>query len=168
MYILVVVGVKLIGVYLFYYFPSLLVGTLLCSYMTNTIGKKEYIIATIAILLFLIYDYSWVTVVGSVIIIPMLLYLPDYKNKYLTFLGNMSYSIYLMHSITGIALVNYFSHIVVNPIAKVLIVVAGVLFTLICSYVFYRLVEKPVHRLSLKIAVNEHELKSNPKTKSKE
>lgn len=165
MYILVIVGVKLIGQYLFQYFPALLVGSLLCSYMTDTIGKKEYIIATAGILIFMLIDTNLLFVVGSVIIIPMILYVPDYKNKTLTFIGNMSYSIYLMHSITGVAVVNYFSHSVTNTFLKILVVIGGVLFTLICSYIFYRLVEKPAHKISLKIAINEHELKSNPNTK---
>jgi peptidoglycan/LPS O-acetylase OafA/YrhL len=166
MYILVFVGVKVIGQYLFQYFPSLLIGTLLCSYMTDTIGKKEYILATAGVFLFFFIDKADPMIIcGSGVIIPLLLYFSDFKNKYLTFLGNMSYSIYLMHSITGVALINYLSHIVTQPFMKIMVVFAGVLFTLICSYVFYLLVERPSHKLSLKITINEHEQKSNPKTK---
>lgn len=166
MYVFVPVCTLLVGKQLFLYLPVLIIGTLLCSFMTNTISKNEYILATIGMVAFeLIYGVEILQLIGSVIIIPMLLFFSDFKNKYLTFLGNMSYSIYLMHSITGVALVNYCSHIFTNPFLKILVVIAGVLFTLLTSYIFYRLVEKPAHKISLKIAINEHELKSNPKTK---
>lgn len=165
-YTFVLIGVYFIGQYLFQYFPALLIGTLLCSYMTNTISKKECMIAIIGVELFLVFTGTYYMAFGSLLIIPMLLYMPDYKNKTLTFIGNMSYSIYLMHSVTGIALVNYFSHLVTDTFMKILVVIAGVVFTLLCSYIFYRLVEKPVHKLSLKIAINEYELKSNPRVKA--
>ena len=166
MYVLVFVGVKLIGVYLFQYFPSLLVGTLLCSYMTNTIGRNEYILATFGIFLFFLFDHADpLVILGSFLIIPMLLFFSDYKNKYLTFFGNMSYSIYLMHSLTGVALVNYFSHTVHNTAGKIVVVAGGIVFTVISAYIYYLLVERPSHKLSLKILVNEHEKKSNPRTK---
>ena len=64
-----------------------------------------------------------------------------------------------MHSLSGTALVNYFSHVVTNPILKVLVVISGIVFTLITSYIFYKFIEKPSHKISLKIAVNENELK---------
>ncbi len=169
-YCAILIPCFLVNQYLLHYFPVLLIGTLLCSYVTKTIGKAEYLSITILYLIYLFYGAGsgLLVIFGSIIIIPMLLLYSDYKNKKLSFIGNMSYSVYLMHSLTGTALVNYFSHICTNTFEKIIVVFGGIVFTLICSYVFYRLVEKPSHKLSLKIKVNEHELSSNPNTKKQE
>lgn len=158
-YLIILIPCFMVNKYLLQYFPVLLMGTLLCSYVTKTINKWEYIILSVVYFFFLIINTNYLMAFPSLIIIPMLLFFADYNNKKLNFIGNMSYSIYLMHSLTGTALVNYCSHIVTNPIYKILIVFAGILFTLLTSYIFYRLIEKPSHKMSLKIAVNENELK---------
>jgi peptidoglycan/LPS O-acetylase OafA/YrhL len=162
-YMAILIPCHFVNQYLLQYFPVLLMGTLLCSYVTNTIEKYEYIGISVVYLSYLFFKDGWMVVVASTIIIPMLLLFANYNNKKLNFVGNMSYSVYLMHSLTGTALVNYFSHIVTNPILKVVVVIGGIAFTLVSSYIFYRLIEKTSHKLSLKIAVNEHELKPKQK-----
>jgi peptidoglycan/LPS O-acetylase OafA/YrhL len=134
-------------------------GSLLCSYVTGTIEKKEYLIISGVYLIYLFLNAGALIAISSLVIIPLLLLFADYNNPKLNIIGNMSYSIYLMHSLSGTALINYLSHTVDNTFMKLLVVVLGVTFTLITSYIFYRLVEKPSHKISLKIAVNEHELK---------
>lgn len=159
-YLLVLIPCYLVNRYLLQYFPVLLMGSLLCSYVTGTIEKREYIILSSIYFIYIFLNGGVIMAIPSLLIIPMLLLFADYNNKKLNFVGNMSYSVYLMHSLTGTALLNYLSHIVTSPVYKIMAVLAGLIFTLATSYVFYRLFEKPSHKLSLKIAVNEHELKS--------
>jgi peptidoglycan/LPS O-acetylase OafA/YrhL len=159
-YLLILIPCFFINKYLFQFFPILLMGSLLCSFVSGTISKKEYIIISLIYLCYLFFMAGTVAAVSSLVIIPMLLLFAGYNNPKLNVIGNMSYSIYLMHSLSGTALINYFSHIVTNPFLKIMVVFAGILFTLITSYIFYRILEKPAHKISLKIAVNEHELKA--------
>jgi len=159
-YLIVLIPCYFINRHLFHYFPVLLMGSLLCSYVTDTIDKNEYIIITAIYFLFLIFNSELLIAISSLVIIPLLLLFASYNNSKLNVIGNMSYSIYLMHSLTGTALVNYFSHSVTNTYLKILIVISGVIFTLLTSYIFYKLLEKPAHKISLKVAINEYELKS--------
>jgi peptidoglycan/LPS O-acetylase OafA/YrhL len=159
-YLLILIPCFFINKYLFQFFPILLMGSLLCSFVSGAISKKEYIIISLIYLCYLFFMAGTVAAVSSLVIIPMLLLFAGYNNPKLNVIGNMSYSIYLMHSLSGTALINYFSHIVTNPFLKIMVVFAGILFTLITSYIFYRILEKPAHKISLKIAVNEHELKA--------
>ena len=143
--------------YLLEYFPVLLIGSLLCSYVTNTIETKEYVIMTGLFFIYLFFFHSLLVFFGAMVIIPLLLLFSEKRNKFLDFIGNMSYSVYLMHSLTGTALLNYLSHVVSDPFFKVLAVIGAVVFTLVSSYIFYRLIEKPSHKVSLRIAVNKFE-----------
>lgn len=157
---IVVVGVCFaVNKYIFQYLPILLIGSLLCAFVTETIKREEFFIMLAVYTGYLLYVSGVMVALSALVIVPMLLRFAAYNNPKLNFIGNMSYSIYLMHSLTGTALVNYFSHTTTNPAIKIMIVFAGILFTLITSYIFYRLVEKPAHKISLKIAVNENELK---------
>lgn len=163
LYLSILIPCYLVNQYLLQYLPVLLMGTLLCSYVTRTIEKWEYLIISAVYFIYLSFNAGFLMSIPALLIIPMLLYFADYNNKKLNFIGNMSYSVYLMHSITGTALLNYLSHVVTLPVYKIMVVLAGLVFTLATSYIFYRLFEKPSHKLSLKIAINEHELKSKKK-----
>ncbi|MBL0328838.1 MAG: acyltransferase [Bacteroidetes bacterium] len=162
-YFVALIPCYFINNYLFQYFPVLLMGSLLCSYATNTIEKREYLIIAIAYFIFIFFRANPLTAISALVIIPLLLLFAGYNNPKLNVIGNMSYSIYLMHSLSGTALINYFSHTVHHPFMKIIVVIAGVVFTLITSYIFYRLVEKPAHKISLKVAVNEYEFKQKQK-----
>lgn len=163
LYLLILVPCYFVNKYLLQYFPVLLMGTLLCAYVTETIEKEEYIIITTIYFLYMLFILGPIVAIPCLFIIPMLLYFANYNNSKLNFIGNMSYSIYLMHSLTGTALLNYLSHMIVNPFYKILAVAGGLVFTIITSYIFYKLIEKPSHKISLKIALNEYERTSKIK-----
>ena len=149
--------------YLFRYFPILLSGILLCLVLVEKINVKEYLIVSAVNIAVIIYFLKGSDLLSILFLPPMILFFRNYTTKFLNFIGNMSYSIYLMHSITGTAVLNYLSHVVENPYLKVLALLFGIVFTLFCSWVFYKLVEKPSHRLSLRIAINEFEFAGRKK-----
>ena len=159
-YLMVLIPCHFIDFQLLHYFPILLLGSLLCAFTTNTIQKTEFLFLSGLYLFYVFFNSGWMTSLASLLILPMLLLFANYNNVKLNFIGNMSYSIYLMHSIAGTAFVNYFSHVVESTEIKILVVLGGVLITLGASYLFYIFVEKPAHKLSLRIAVNEFEFQS--------
>lgn len=143
--------------YLFKYFPLLFSGTLLCLFVTEKINMKEYLGMSLINAGLVIYMIGHLEALALVFLPPMILYFHKYSTKFLDFIGNMSYSIYLMHSLTGTAVLNYLSHIVHDPFLKILAVIFGIVFTFFCSWLFYKFVEKPSHKISLKIAINDQE-----------
>ena len=163
-YISALITTYFINFQLFHFLPVLLIGSILCSFATHRIKKNEFSLLTTLYLVYVFFNSGWMPAVACLIIIPMLLLFADYNNSRLNFIGNMSYSVYLMHSIAGTAFVNYFSHIVQDTWINILVVLGGVLITLGASYLFYIFIEKPAHKLSLKIAVNKFEFQSKNKT----
>jgi peptidoglycan/LPS O-acetylase OafA/YrhL len=67
------------------------------------------------------------------------------------FFGDRSFSIYLLHSITGAPIINFLSHRFQETWQKPLVIILGFAVCLICSHYFHRWIEMPSLRLSKKI-----------------
>jgi len=149
--------------YLFKFFPLLLSGTLLCMFVAEKINLIEYAIVSVINILVIYFFVGHLEIIALLFLPPMILFFHKYSTRFLNFIGDMSYSIYLMHSLTGTAVLNYLAHIVHDPFMKIIAVLFALVFTFFCSWVFYKLVEKPSHKLSLRIAINENEFSKKKK-----
>lgn len=150
-YLIILSGPFIIKGFLFPYLPVFLYGIVLYLFHAKKISATELIIVTIAatIEIFLFQDmgafiYSGITYLA-------ILFFPGFKSRVLSFFGNISYSIYLFHSLTGMAILNYFTHTVTDPFIKFLLLLAALIVTTIASYFIYRVVELPSKKLSSKI-----------------
>jgi peptidoglycan/LPS O-acetylase OafA/YrhL len=74
------------------------------------------------------------------------------SNRIGNFLGNISYSIYLLHSYSGALLINYLSHMFKSPLEKFIVISLGLFFTIGTSFIFWKLIEKPSQKMSQKIS----------------
>lgn len=139
------------GGFLPHYLPVFLLGIIAFLYKTKIIGIIELgILFALACAEMLVFHGKG-TLVFAVIPFIAILNFTNFKNKVLGFLGDISYSLYLFHSLTGLVLLNYFSHIVTNPVAKIGLVFLALGIAIGCSYIVYRFVELPSKRLSSKI-----------------
>ncbi len=75
----------------------------------------------------------------------------DFDFKIGRYFGDRSFSIYLLHSITGAPIINFLSHRFQENWQKPLVIILGFAVCLICSHYFHRWVEMPSLRLSKKI-----------------
>ena len=66
-------------------------------------------------------------------------------------LGNISYSLYLLHTLIGGAFVNVMSHKFTLPYQKFIVILLGVLISLASAAIFYRFIEKPSQQYTKKI-----------------
>jgi len=66
-------------------------------------------------------------------------------------LGNISYSLYLLHTLIGGAFVNVMSHKFTLPYQKFIVIFLGVLISLASAAIFYRFIEKPSQQYTKKI-----------------
>lgn len=73
---------------------------------------------------------------------------PDLESAIGRFLGRISYSLYLLHSIVGAAFVNYMSHRVDSPVGVFLVIVTGTLVSIGSAYGLWKFVERPSQLLS--------------------
>ena len=72
-------------------------------------------------------------------------YVHNVPSKFMEYLGKFSYSIYLCH---GVVLVLLYMFLELNIFTYPLLV----LFGLVLSYIYYLIIEKPSHRLAVKLS----------------
>jgi peptidoglycan/LPS O-acetylase OafA/YrhL len=134
-----------------YWIPVFMYGILLFLYRVNRIKSLEFWIMIVLNSLLTLFYINAVTLIVGVSSTLLILFAWNYSNLIFDKLGELTYSIYLIHTIIGAALINFLSHIVTSPVQKFLTVMAGLAVTLISAYLLYRFVEKPSKRWSSSI-----------------
>jgi len=76
---------------------------------------------------------------------------PQFTIKPIAWLGTVSYSLYLLHGLTGGVVVNLLSHHVHNGFLKGAVILLGVAVALASAWVLYLKVEGPSHKFAKKI-----------------
>ena len=158
-YLIILTGPFIVKGYLPLYLPVFLYGIALFLFKSKIIEWKELLILTVLATMEVFMFHDLGTFIYSGITFIAILFFSEFKSKVLTFFGNISYSVYLFHSLTGLVMLNYFSHIVTNPFYKFLLVLLALLVTISLSYIVYRLIELPSKRLSSKIKFRREEHK---------
>lgn len=137
------------------YAPLFLLGILYAFSITNVIKAKEYFTVS---LLAIFISFSFLQLyetIGGVLTIVIIRRFPHYKTSILLFLGQISYSLYLLHQITGGALVNTLSHTLRETWQKPIVIIVGYMFSVLVAYLFYKLVELPSIKWSKNIKYGE-------------
>jgi len=134
-----------------YSLPVFLLGILLFLFKASYIKNEEYYTSTLLLLILCFWKYPFVSVLFSLIPVVSILYFEKLKIAGLHFAGKFSYSIYLIHPILGASFINVLSHRLTAPMEKVVVICAGIVVTLISSYIMYIVVERPSKRLSASI-----------------
>lgn len=128
-----------------------MVGIVYAFYIKNLIGKYELSILY-CLLSVLIYWHHGIVDLGIAAgAIGLIHFLPNFKSGLTLFLGKISYSLYLLHSIIGAAFVNYLSHSFTSNLGKFLVISGGIIISVGSAYLMYRIIEKPSQNLSKKI-----------------
>ncbi|MGZ3899933.1 MAG: acyltransferase family protein [Bacteroidia bacterium] len=137
--------------FIFFWMPVFFLGTLLFLYLTSVIRKTEYYISTAAFITFCFFKFPLASVIYSVLPLVCILFFRYRKIPFLNYIGNFSYSLYLVHPILGASLINILSHKFTNPYAKFTVILGGIVFTLLSAWITYILIEKPSKKLSSSI-----------------
>ncbi|MDF2437021.1 MAG: putative acyltransferase [Bacteroidota bacterium] len=137
--------------FVFYWLPVFLLGNILFLFMTSKINRSEFYFVSLIIQIFIGVFLSIPILVSSIIAYLTILFMFNYSNRVFAWVGKISYSIYLIHTIVGTTVINILSHHVHSPIMKMAVVLTGVAVTIFVSYMMYLLVEKPSQKLSSKI-----------------
>ncbi len=136
--------------WLFYHSLSFLPGIVFFHYKKGYIGKVEMYIVWLISLFFIQYKIGWnhaIAIALSCIIIEFVT--GDWKAT--SFLGKISYSMYLTHIFSGwwfcVLLVMVFP----DEWMKNLVIVAGVLVSIIFAKIFYDKIESPTQEWARKV-----------------
>jgi peptidoglycan/LPS O-acetylase OafA/YrhL len=150
-YLIILSGPFIIKGYLLLYLPVFLYGIALCLFHARIISTAELIIVTLVATVEIFVFHDTGTFIYAGLTYAAILFFPGYKNRILSFFGNISYSVYLFHSLTGMVILNYFAHTVTDPFIKFLLIIAALALTVLISYIVYRIIELPSKTLSSKI-----------------
>lgn len=131
--------------------PLFLIGISYCLFYFEKIKLIEFILIQIPSIAF-IYLYINVEslIFGYCTLLIIIIY-PNFKTKITNYLGQISYSLYLIHCLSGVLFVNLASHFVDSIPMKLLVIIGGILISIISAQVMYILIEKPSKMYSSKI-----------------
>lgn len=80
-----------------------------------------------------------------------ILFFPNYKIRAFDFLGNISYSLYLIHPLIAFTIINIGFRFPLELHIKIFIVFSALVFTILGSYLMNKFIEKPFQLRASKI-----------------
>ena len=126
-------------------------GIFYVFWLTKKINKVEFFILIGIASIVVVYFQGFLDLGIGYSTLLVIHYFKSFTNKIGNFFGNISYSLYLLHSIIGSAFVNFMSHRFTAPVEKFFVILIGVIITIFSAYIYWRLVEKPSQKLAQKI-----------------
>jgi peptidoglycan/LPS O-acetylase OafA/YrhL len=155
LFYVIVIGLPLVFMsgqaFFTYWSPYFSLGIFYILLRTNKIKSLEYFIITIITSAVIAYNQGFLDLfigLGTLLVINQF---SNFKNRLGEFFGNISYSVYLLHSIIGSAFINFMSHKVTEPLDKLIVIIIGILITIVASYLYWRVIEKPSQKLAQRI-----------------
>lgn len=134
-----------------YYVPFFMLGILLFLRKTNHIPVTEFYAISAIMMLACIHQLGYWPMLYTLAAFIAIGFFEKRDNKILHFIGELSYSIYLFHLLSGQIFINLLSHYTHTPVMKALLVIGGIGVTIVSSYLVYITIERPSQRLSKKI-----------------
>lgn len=129
-------------------------GIFYILFILGKISKVEYIVFTILSGFVVFYRLGFLNLAIGISTIMVIHFFKNYKSSIGKFLGKISYSLYLLHTVFGAAFVNFMSHRFRLPYEKFIVIILGVLISILTAFIYWKLVEKPSQKLSNKIKMN--------------
>lgn len=140
--------------YVFHYFSFFLVGMVLFQFYIKLIKLPEFLMLSIFLIIGLSLQHHLGGFICPIFAVFGTLYMQK-PWKPLIFMGNISYSLYLLHIPVGTdAFVQFFQNYYSSLGAKISIAILGFGFSIACSWLFYRLIELPFKNLAKKTRYN--------------
>ncbi|MFT5819406.1 MAG: peptidoglycan/LPS O-acetylase OafA/YrhL [Crocinitomix sp.] len=131
--------------------PYFLAGIIYILMRKEVISKIEFGIVALILTPIIYFNLGPVDLGIAIVTLLLIHYLSNFKTKLTLFLGKISYSLYLVHSMIGAAFINYLSHSYREPYQKFIVISLGFAITVGSAYILYRFVEKPSHKWAKKI-----------------
>ncbi|MEO0404567.1 MAG: acyltransferase [Bacteroidota bacterium] len=130
------------------------VGIFYALFRSNVYTKTEFFITVALCSVVIFIEQSWIDLLIALTTISVIHAFPHVKGKIGLFLGEISYSLYLVHSIVGAAFINFMSHRISSPGGKFMVILGGIFISISFAYLFWRFIEKPSQRKSQQIKMS--------------
>ncbi len=137
--------------FFFHWSAFFLLGIVYILWITQKIEKYEYFIVSAFCTLSLALNNETIDLIVGLLTVAVIHFFRNFTFDYGKRLGNISYSLYLLHTLIGGAFVNVMSHKFTLPYQKFMVILMGVLISLASAAIFYRFIEKPSQQYTKKI-----------------
>ncbi len=135
----------------FYWSLVFILGIQLALYKVGIIQKGEFVFSLFVLPMLIYFNYYLEVFIFSFITALLILMNKDIKSHVLDFLGDISYSLYLIHMLLYIPLFNLALKYSTGIYVKILSFTGIIFFVILSAYILYCLVEKPSQRLASSI-----------------
>lgn len=135
-----------------FWLPLFGIGILLFLFKTKQIKKTELIIVSFIFYIHILFFNQLAAFIVVLFSEVVIIFMYNYSNKFLAYLGKTSYSVYLMHAIIGASAVNLLSHYSVTNLDKIGIIIIGIIISFVSSQLMFLFIEQPSKNLSRKIS----------------
>lgn len=135
----------------FNYAHLFIVGILLFQFKIGYLTKGEFgtMLLIVLMLIFIKFDKRYL--IAALLPYFFIMYF-DLSNKISKFLGDISYSLYLVHIPIGGRVINIAETLFTNEMVRSLFVFVAMAVSIFAAWIFYKLVEKPSIRLSKRLS----------------
>jgi len=134
-----------------HWLPIFLMGIVLFLQMIHKIKIIEFYLLLLLLSIWSIYLYDIGCCIYSLGTVLLILFFNQTSLQIPAFLGEFSFSVYLIHNFTGGTLINVFSHDIVFLWQKILLIIFAVIVSFLSAWVMYLIIEKPSKKWSSKI-----------------
>ncbi len=135
-----------------YWISYFLIGVVYTLYKNKILSFYEALITTFIFSLLTIYRFGYIDFLICITTIALINYIPNFKTKILTYLGEISYSIYLVQIFTSMPMINFLSKYTHQWYEKTLAIILSLAFCIVVAHYFYKYIEHTSHQLSKKIS----------------
>jgi len=135
----------------FHWWPVFFLGIILAFRKKDIMSNNELIVAYLLATVFIFLRFEMPIFIFAELGFFFILFSPTVKNGVLLFLGNISYSLYLLHTLVGLTIINLGIRYGQSLLYKVCFVTLAIVLTIFSSYLLYIWVEKPCKKLASSI-----------------
>ncbi len=128
--------------------PYFALGNIYVLFRYDYVKTVEFLVVTLLFSVFCYLNLGFLDLGIAYLGLLLIHFLGQINLKGGNFFGKISYSLYLIHGITGAAVVNILSRFANSGLQKAGVVGFGFLVALTASYVFWRFIERPSQSLS--------------------
>lgn len=135
---------------IFTHLPFFIIGILIFRFITRKDSKYTFTILLSLTLLLILYksSFNFPLLISAILPLPFFFYQKQLRIG--RFLGNISYSLYLIHIPIGQRLIKIGIGYTHNLYTETLLLIVTFGLTVLCSYIFYKLIEKPSKKITSK------------------
>ncbi len=156
--ILVILGVNFLGINGFFSFSGLFIlGLLLFLKKKQLIDQWLFITLSVVASVSVVFQRDWIELLFGLSAYGLILSNINLDFKLSSFIGKISYSLYITHWAVGLMAeiaLKRIIHIHDNPIGKIIMLLVYTAISILFATIFYRYVEKPFIQFSKKISSN--------------